>query len=129
MPRLGHKKLCDISDEDIQRLKGALAKYITKHVNTVVPVLNKLLKVAEEWKVITTMPCRIRLLKVMKPTVGFYEYEQYEQLVEAAKKLDWRILAVVLLGGDAGLRRGEIIALHHFAVHHPPPHLPAAKSL
>jgi integrase len=34
-----------------------------------------------------------------------------ERLVEAAGKLDWRIQAMVLLGGDAGLRSGEILAL------------------
>ena len=51
------------------------------------------------------MPCRVQLLKVMQPTLPFYEYEQYAQLVDAARKLDWRFLVLVLLGGDAGLRR------------------------
>ena len=129
LPRLGHKKLCDISDEDIQRLKGALAKYSSKHVNNVLTVLNKLLKVAEEWKVITTVPCRIRLLKVMQSTPGFYEYEQYDQLVEAAKKPDWRILAIVLLGGDAGIRRGEILALRQYDVDHRRRQLRIEKSI
>jgi hypothetical protein len=56
LPRFGHKKLCDITDEDIQRLKGALSKYSAKYVNNVLTVLNKLLKVAEEWKVIDALP-------------------------------------------------------------------------
>ena len=32
-------------------------------------------------------------------------------LVEAAKKVDPRVQVMVLLGGDAGLRRGEIVSL------------------
>ncbi|MGZ5372555.1 MAG: tyrosine-type recombinase/integrase, partial [Aeromicrobium sp.] len=36
---------------------------------------------------------------------------QYHWLVDAAEKIDPRIHLLVLIGGDAGLRRGEIIAL------------------
>src|SRR6266536_2008039 len=84
--RFGYKKLCDITDEDIQWLKGAVSRYSAKYVNNVLMVLNKLLKVAEEWRVIDTLPCRIQLLRVTHPTPGFYEYEQYEQLVEDVPK-------------------------------------------
>ncbi len=73
--RFGYKKLCDITDEDIQWLKGAVSRYSAKYVNNVLMVLNKLLKVAEEWRVIDTLPCRIQLLRVTHPTPGFYEYE------------------------------------------------------
>jgi integrase len=43
--------------------------------------------------------------------MSFYDFEEYERLVEAASKLDWRIQAMVLLGGDAGPRSGEILVL------------------
>jgi integrase len=42
---------------------------------------------------------------------SIYEFAEYERLVEAAAKIDTRTLALVLLGGDAGLRRGEMIGL------------------
>ena len=42
--------------------------------------------------------------------MAFYE-EDYERLVEAAAQVDERALIAVLLGGDAGLRTGEMIAL------------------
>lgn len=37
--------------------------------------------------------------------------DQETALVAAAERLDPRILAAVLLGGDAGLRAGEVMAL------------------
>ncbi len=64
-----------------------------------------------EWNIIETMPCRLRLLKVSSAVPTFYEFGEYARLVEAAHKLGTRTLLVVLLGGDAGLRRGEMIAL------------------
>lgn len=64
-----------------------------------------------DWKVIDAMPCRIRLLKWDKGEVAFYDFAEYRRLVEAAAAIDPRIELLVLLGGDAGLRRGEAIAL------------------
>jgi integrase len=43
---------------------------------------------------------------------GHYDHETYERLVDAARQLDPRFLALVLLAGDGGLRRGEIIGLN-----------------
>jgi len=58
------------------------------------------------------MPCTIKLLKVDdQAEADFYEHDTYERIVEAARQVDPRILAAVLLAGDGGLRRGEIIAL------------------
>jgi hypothetical protein len=55
------------------------------------------------------MPCRIVMLKVdNNAEADHYDYETYERLVEASKNLDPRIHATILLGGDGGLRRGEI---------------------
>ncbi|HVO18817.1 MAG TPA: site-specific integrase [Anaeromyxobacter sp.] len=60
---------------------------------------------------IPAMPCRIRQLKAAKPIVSFYEETELERLVDAASKTDPRTHVAVLLGGDAGLRFGEILAL------------------
>jgi integrase len=43
--------------------------------------------------------------------VEFYEAEVFEGLALAAAKVDPRVHLAVLLGGDAGLRLGETIAL------------------
>ncbi len=74
-------------------------------------VSNKLLKVAVKWKVLDAMPCAIELVKISNASPEFYEFEDYARLVEAAAKIGTRELLVVLLGGDAGLRRGEMIGL------------------
>jgi integrase len=47
---------------------------------------------------------------------AFYEFEDYARLVEAAGRTDARTLVAILLGGDAGLRRGEIVALRQIDV-------------
>jgi integrase len=80
-------------------------------VNNVLTVLNILLKKAVEWDVIDRMPCMVRLLPIAKPSAGFYDFDDYERLVAAAKVLDPNAYLIVLLGGEAGLRCGEIIAL------------------
>lgn len=109
-PRLGTRKLNAIDDESVQHLKAALAVKSPKTVNNVLTVLSKLLKVAVKWKAIDRVPCTIELLKVQNMVPTFYEFTEYERLASAASA-DKRTLALVLLGGDAGLRRGEMIGL------------------
>jgi integrase len=111
VPALGHRKLDAISNEDVQRLKTWLGAKASKTVNNVLTVLSVLLKKAVEWNVIEGMSCSIRLLPVPTTSVPFYDFDEYERLVEAARKIDPRTYLVVLLGGESGLRCGEMIAL------------------
>lgn len=111
LPLLGHKRLNEITNEDIAQLKASVQQHKRKTVNNIANVLSKLLNVAVEWNVISIRPCTIKLLKVDAPTPTFYEFDDYARLLEAALKIDPRIHLMALLGGDAGLRRGEIIAL------------------
>jgi integrase len=111
VPHFGGHPLDTISIEDVQRMKSALHDRAPKTVNNVLTVLNTLLKAAVEWKVIDRMPCAIRLLKVPKVSMGFCDVEEYGRLREAAASLSRTTFLIVLLGGDAGLRCGEMIAL------------------
>jgi integrase len=112
VPLLGAKRLDEITDVDVQALKVRLADCKPKTVNNVVVVLSKMLRVAKRLKVIDALPVEsFELLKVTPSTVAFYTFEEYAALVAAAQRLDARILAAVLLGGDAGLRAGEVMAL------------------
>ena len=79
-----------------QNLKRHLKDRTPKTVNNVLTVLNVLLKKAVE-----------------KPSAGFYDFDDYERLglVAAAKAKEPAAYLIVLLGGDRGLRCGEIIAL------------------
>jgi integrase len=111
LPALGHKRLDAIKSEDVQRLKRNLEAKSPKTVNNVLAVLSVMLKKAVEWEVITHMPCMVKLLPVSKGSTRFYDFDEYERLVEAARLLDARTHLIVLLGGEAGLRCGEMIAL------------------
>jgi integrase len=74
-------------------------------------VLNTLLKQAVDWNVIARHPCTIRLLPIHKGSARFHDFDEYERLVAAAKSTDANAYLIVLLGGDAGLRCGEMMAL------------------
>ena len=110
-PLLGSKRLDAISTEHVQRLKKHLATRKPKTVNNALTVLNTLLKKAVEWGVIDRMPCTIRLLPVPKPSARFHDFADYDRLVAAGRDLGELSEVIVLLGGEAGLRCGEIAAL------------------
>ncbi len=110
-PAFGDRRLDTICDEDVQRLKGRLSSLAPKTVNNVLTVLSKLLRVAIRWKVIPTVSCGIDLLRVTLSPPKFYDFGEYERLRRAACTLGTRDECALLLGADAGLRGGEIIAL------------------
>ena len=109
-PRLGHKRLDTITTEDVQQLKAGLSDRSAKTVNNVLTVLSVVLKTAVDWGVIERVPCVIKLLATPKGTASFHDFDEYERLVEAASR-DRLAYLVALLGGEAGLRCGEIMAL------------------
>jgi integrase len=111
IPMLGEKRLDAITNELVQQLKFALKVKSAKTTNNVLTVLGVLLKKAVEWNVIDGMPCTIRLLKVPKGSMAFHDFDEYEKLVLASAKTDMNTYLLVLLGGDAGLRLGEMMAL------------------
>ncbi len=111
VPMFGATPLDAISDWKIAQLKAKLSARSRKTTNNVLSVLGKLLKVAVKWKVLGQMPCTIELVKVSDASPTFYEFEDYARLVEAASKIGTRERVVVLLGGDAGLRVGEMVGL------------------
>src|SRR5262245_58142755 len=60
---------------------------------------------------IEPMPCTITLLRVSRGSTHFYDFEEFERLVAAARALDGRAYVLVLTAGEAGLRLGEMVAL------------------
>jgi integrase len=111
LPAFGRRRLDAIKNEDVQRLKASLEHKSPKTVNNVLNVLSVLLKRAVEWEVIERMPCTVKLLRVDKGKAAFHDVDDYERLVDVARAIDRRTLLIVLLGGDAGLRCGEMLAL------------------
>jgi len=110
VPILGERKLDEISEVDVQRLKAGFAELAPATVNNILTLLSTVLKTAIEWEVIETMP-RIRKLKKEDQGFSFYDEGTFERLVTAAPGIDLMCKLVVLLDGEAGLRGGEIVAL------------------
>ena len=111
IPRFGQLPLDRITTQDVQRLKAELVGKAPKTVNNVLTVLNVVLKTAISWGVIDRVPCVIRLVKTTTPTAHFHDFSAYESLVKAARADGTSATLIVLLGGEAGLRCGEIMAL------------------
>jgi hypothetical protein len=63
---------------------------------------------------------RRELLPVPKGSMAFYDFDEYERLVAAASAIDATAHLIVLLGGEAGLRCGEMIALDRLPPTRPP---------
>ncbi len=92
-------------------MKAYLQGKAPKTVNNVLTVLNTLLKVAIEWEVMDHMPCTVKLLRTSQREAPFHDFDDYHRLIGAAKAVDAQAHLVVLLGGNAGLRCGEMMAL------------------
>jgi integrase len=110
-PELGELPLSNIDDASIQRLKASMANVSAKTLNNTLSVLSTMLKCAVEWGVLSAMPCRVRLVKRAPPEMRFFDFEDFDRLVDAAERIDLRIQVLVLLGGRAGLRCGELLGL------------------
>lgn len=110
VPHLGDRPLDQLHEPDVQRLKAALHSLAPATVNNALTLLSTMLKTAAQWGLIAPPP-RIRMLKEPSPAFSFYDDETFERLVAAAASIGPICLLVVLLGGEAGLRAGEILAL------------------
>ena len=119
-PHLGQLKLDEISDARVDAFKARVIPaprekgpkvLAPKTVNNALSLLRHMLKTARRWKLIDAVPCEIVKRKVPKHEAEFLSFEAFEKLVVEAKKIDPRAHLFVLLGGRAGMRRGEIIGL------------------
>lgn len=111
LPSFGRMRLDEIGTRDIERFKAEkLADDLSaKTVNNLLTCLGKMLRYAAENEIIEKIP-RVKFVKVAPYKSDFLEADEWERLVDAAKA-DPEAVAAVLLGGDAGLRVGEIRAL------------------
>ena len=111
IPVFGTTQLDAITSEDVQMLKSHLSRKAPKTVNNILTTLNRLLTIAVEWGVIESLPCTIKHLRVPPALMAFHDFEEYERLTKAALDIDMNTYVIVLLGGEAGLRCGEMMAL------------------
>jgi integrase len=111
LPAFGSMRIDELTQEDIQRFKGQRIHLKNKTVNNQLSTLRTMIATALAWGLIERSPVEIKQLKATKPKMHFYDFDEFEALNEAAGKVDPRVQLLVLLGGEAGLRSGEIRGL------------------
>ena len=106
------KQLSDISPALIQQVKAKLMDLdLGKHnINRLIQSLKAMMRHAERWGLIPKQEWSgITKIKTPKGRVVYHSVEEINQLLAACPSPAWRL--VVLLGSDAGLRRGEMAQL------------------
>jgi integrase len=107
----GHGKLDAINDEAIQRFKGKLlSTLVPKAANNVLTLLAGVLRRAEKWGAIGRAP-RVELFKATSGEVRFLDLRGVRPAGAGGGLTRSPVGLMVLLGGGAGLRRGEIAGL------------------
>ena len=109
LPTFGNQRLDAIGVRQIEayKAKKIQERLSPKTVNNHLTVLRKLLSVAHEWELIDGVPA-VKWLKVPEPKFDFLDFDEAEQLIEAADP-EWRPMIVAAL--KTGLRLGELLAL------------------
>lgn len=111
LPAFGGLRLDEIGPEHLQRFKADRRHLANCTVNKSLTQLRTMLRVAARWGVIEAVPVRFDMLKEPTTVMEFYDFDEYDQLIAAARDHSSLLLVMVLLGGDAGLRSGEIRGL------------------
>lgn len=111
-PAFGAMPLDEITYAAVQAFKGQRAELAPKTVNNALIALKSILRFAVENGMLDKQP-KITMLKVQRGRPVIYDIPTFNALVEAALGLSLEHAAVVLLGGECGLRAGEMLALEH----------------
>ena len=111
LPTFGGLRLDAIKMHPIETFKAnLLAKGLSrKRVNNILACLGKMLRYAHEIEILEVVP-RVKLLKIPPQKFDFLTFEELPRLLDAMKD-DPERTALLLLGSEAGLRQGEMIAL------------------
>lgn len=114
VPLLGHRLVAEIRTRDFTTLRMALinAGRTAKTTNNCLTVLSAMVKWWHDQHDLPPPQFRVNPVKQPKDSrAAYYEFEPFTRLVHAARRLNPEALALVLLGGQAGLRMSEIRAL------------------
>jgi len=112
IPAFGDKRLDQISFEDLQHFKASLAPQTNQSINNILATFNTLIDCAVRFGIFEQAPVKAKHLRVVTKPRDFFDFEEYARLLRGAESKGPIHLAIVLLAGDAGLRAGEIRALH-----------------
>lgn len=116
VPVLGHLRLDEIGPKEIDDLRLALDRMAATSVRQVLAHLNTMLALAEEREIISKRP-KVRLGRAARRQPVWHGRDEFRAMLDAARRLDeaagpgGRHAMLILLGADAGLRCGEMLAL------------------
>ena len=111
VPVLGKRRLDQIPPTDITKIKSSLSAKSHNTACEVLKTLRRVFNVAIAQKQIASEPVKLESPRRRRKAVVAYDAAQQAALLEAARQLGPFFELVVLLGIDAGLRRGEIVGL------------------
>ena len=91
LPAFGERRLDELTQEDIQRFKGQRVHLANKTVNHHITLMSSMYKAVVEWGVIERIPVELKQLKVIKTTMDFYDFDEFDAVVRGAAKVDHRV--------------------------------------
>ncbi len=111
IPAFGRRRLDEIQPDDIAKLKKMLAKKSHNTSCEVLKTLRRVINRAIAEKKIERAPVDFDIPRRRHRIPVAYDEHEQAALLAAAQALGPHYVVVVLLGMDAGLRRGEILGL------------------
>lgn len=111
LPVLGSRRLDAISQRDLLALKARLIQLAVSTAAEILKTLKCLLNRAIKLGVLERAPLEIEVPRRLKRSPVAYTDAETTALLAEATEAGSEALAMVLLGLDGGLRRGEILAL------------------
>lgn len=106
------RHLQDVTPELVQKYKEhLLTKGVSKnHLNRLVQSIKTAMRMGEKWRYVPKPDWSLIFeLKVPRGRIIFHTPEEIDKILNACPSDTWRL--VILIGADAGLRRGEIMNL------------------
>ncbi len=111
LPVLARRRLDEVKPTDLTAIKASLASKARGTMTEVLKTLRRVFSVAIEQKIITEEPVQLDIPARIHKLPIAYSDEDVQALLAAARVLGPDYVAMVLLGIDGGLRRGEILGL------------------
>lgn|SRR5512139_453583 len=110
IPLFGNRRLNDFGPKQDKALKELLGGRKSKSTyNCSAATMNKMLQAAKEEELMSSEPFSFTYYPRGKPRVRYYKQEQLDLMLAAAAKFGTLAVCLVLLGADAGFRRGEFL--------------------
>jgi integrase len=114
LPKLGHLRLCDISQRHLEqwvsdkRAEGLQPGSVNRHIVSI----KAMFRAAQEWEYIPRSPAaRLKKLKEPERPARFLEQDEAERLLEATANGPPYLYPIVLLALHTGMRRSEVLHL------------------